>query len=101
MGLFGNSKNKVQPGEIDNIVTLKDERGRDQLFEFLDLIQYDNREFVVLLPRYDESGQVVILEIEGANGDEESYVSVQSADELEILYALFKHKYKNEFDFVG
>lgn len=101
MGLFGNSKNKVQPGELDNIITLKDEQGRDCLFEFLDLIRYSNRKFVVLLPNNNQADQVVILEVEESNGDEDSYVSIDSAEELEILYALFKHKFKDEFNFLG
>ena len=36
--------------ELDNIVTLKDEDGNDVKFEFLDLIDYEGEEYVVLLP---------------------------------------------------
>ena len=39
--------------EIDNIVSLTDEDGNEIEFEFLDLIQYDGEEYVVLLPTED------------------------------------------------
>ena len=50
--------------EIDNIVVLNDEDGNEVEFEFLDLIQYDGEDYVVLLPTEDEgedAGEVVIL----------------------------------------
>ena len=34
----------------DNIVILNDEEGKENKFEFLDLIELDNEEYVVLLP---------------------------------------------------
>ena len=35
--------------EIDNIVILNDEEGNEVQFEFLDLIEYDGEEYVILL----------------------------------------------------
>ena len=59
--------------ELDNIIALKDEDGNDVEFEFLDLIEYDGTEYVVLLPmeESDEAYEVVILKLEeGENEDE-------------------------------
>ena len=54
--------------DMDNILLLSDEDGNDVQFEFLDLIDYDEEEYVVLLPVEDESedeiGEVVILKVE-------------------------------------
>ena len=48
--------------ELDNIVTLSDENGNEHEFEFLDLIEYKGKEYVVLIENDDNSDEVVILE---------------------------------------
>ena len=93
--------------ELDNIVTLKDEDGNDVKFEFLDLIDYEGEEYVVLLPAEEtedsEPDEVVILKLEkdaDENGDEETYVSVDDEDVLNAVFEIFKEKFKDEFNFV-
>ena len=46
---------------MDNIVVLNDERGNEVEFEYLDLIEHNNEEYVVLLPVEDDTDEVVIL----------------------------------------
>ena len=50
--------------ELDNIVILNDENGEEVKFEFLDLVELDEEEYVVLLPVTEEGeedeGEVVI-----------------------------------------
>lgn len=88
---------------MDNIVTLTEESGKEVHFEFLDLIEYENEEYVVLLPTddSDDSGEVVILKMEDLDGDrdEESYVSVESEQTLQAIFEIFREKFKDEFDF--
>ena len=89
--------------EIDSLITLNDENGNEVKFEFLDLIEYNGEEFVVLLPTEEEAAQdeVVILKIESiSDSDEESYVSVESEETLNKVFELFKEKFKDEFNFV-
>lgn len=88
--------------ELDNIVVLNDEYGNEVNFEFLDLIEYEGNEYVVLLPadESDEAGEVVILQVEDLSGEEESYVSVEDENTLMAVFEIFKDKYKDEFDFV-
>ena len=93
--------------EVDNIVTLNDENGNEVKFEFLDLIELDDEQYVVLLPineedNEDEDGEVVILKLEDTdeNTEEESYVSVEDEDTLMRVFEIFKEKFKDEFDFV-
>ena len=69
--------------EVDNnIIVLNDEDGKEVKFEFLDLVELDNEEYVVLLPveaeGEDSDGEVVILKV----------------------FSIFKEKYKDEFNFV-
>ena len=49
--------------EDSNIIYLNDENGNDVKFEFLDLIEYESEQYVVLLPAevgVEDSGEVVI-----------------------------------------
>ena len=92
--------------ELDNILTLNDEDGNEVEFEFLDLIEYDGEEYVILLPVEDEEdaeepGEVVILKLEDTeNEDEESYVSVDDEDILNAVFEKFKEKFTDDFNFV-
>ena len=93
--------------EIDNIVILNDENGNEVRFEFLDLIELDDEEYVVLLPVTEdgdeEEGEVVILKVEDTDdeeSEEESYVSIEDEDTLNKVFEIFKEKFKDDFDFV-
>lgn len=88
--------------ELDNVVILNDENGNEVKFEFLDLVELDNEEYVVLLP-VTEEGEVVILKVEDTddeNSDEESYVSIEDEEVLNKVFEIFKEKFKDDFDFV-
>lgn len=88
---------------MDNIITLNSESGEVR-FEFLDLVEYNGDEFVVLLPADDpdESGEVVILKLDTIveDAEEESYIGVEDEDTLQAVFNIFKDKFKDEFDFV-
>ena len=90
----------------DNIVVLNDEEGNEVQFEFLDLVELDDEEYVVLLPVTEEGeedeGEVVILKLEDTDVDseEESYVGVEDEEILNKVFEIFKEKYKDEFNFV-
>lgn len=93
--------------ELDNIVILNDEDGNEVKFEFLDLVELDDEEYVVLLPVTDEGqedeGEVVILKVEDSDDDEseeESYVGIDDEETLNRVFEIFKEKFKDDFDFV-
>ncbi len=96
---------KTDDEDIDNIIILQDSDGNDIKFEFLDLIEYQNEDYVVLLPVIEgeegDSGEVVILHIveEDSESDEESYCSVDDDETLNTIFEIFKEKFKDEFDF--
>lgn len=89
--------------ELENIIVLNDEQGNEVPFEFLDLIEYEGEEYVVLLPVEeddDTESEVVILKLEDNDSEtEESYVSVDDEDVLNEVFAIFKEKFKEEFNF--
>lgn len=93
--------------ELDNIVILNDEDGNEVKFEFLDLVELDEEEYVVLLPvseeGEEEEGEVVILKVEDnddEDSEEESYVSIEDEETLNKVFEIFKEKFKDDFDFV-
>ena len=92
--------------ELDNIVVLNDENGNEVKFEFLDLVELDDEEYVVLLPIVEEGeeddGEVVILKLEDnddEDSEEESYVSVDDEEVLRgflgrmLLLMIYAHRY--------
>ena len=96
--------NNLDQEEVNNIVSMTDEDGNDVEFEFIDLIELDGEEYVVLLPTEeddsDEDGEVVILKLEKTDSeDEESYVSVEDEAVLNRDFEIFKEKFKDEFTF--
>lgn len=98
--------NNIPEEELDNIIVLNDENGEEVSFEFLDLIELDGEEYVVLLPveedeESEETGEVVILKVEDTESEEEeSYVSVEDEEVLNKVFEMFKEKFKDEFNFV-
>ncbi len=102
--LNNNPQNFGEEEEFDNIIVLNDEDGNEVEFEFLDLIEYEGEEYVVLLPNdeeEDELGEVLILKLEDTESeDEESYVSVDDEEVLNNVFEIFKEKFKDEFNFV-
>jgi uncharacterized protein YrzB (UPF0473 family) len=95
----------MEENEEDNIVTLSDENGEEVKFEFLDLVELDNEEYVVLLPitedGEEDDGEVVILKLEDTDDESEmeSYVGVEDEEILTKVFEIFKEKFKDDFDF--
>ena len=83
------------PEEEVSILTLTDENGQDVNFEYLDCIEYQGVEYLVLMPEGDESDEVVILEIEPVDEETENYLSVDDEETLEAVFAIFKEKFKD------
>ena len=98
-----NDMNKPQENndEFDNIVYLNNQQGQEEKFEFLDLVEYQGEEYVVLLPcdENESAGEVVILMLEETIDDMESYVSVDSEDVLNAVFNIFRQKFEDVFDF--
>ena len=101
-----NENENYEGEDLDNVVILNDEDGNEVRFEFLDLVELEDEEYVVLLPiaeeGEEEEGEVVILKVEDTDeeSDEESYVSVDDEDTLNKVFEIFKEKFKDDFDFV-
>ena len=83
--------------EEESILTLTDENGEDTNFEYLDCIEYEGTEYLVLMP--EDSNEIVILEVEPVDEENENYLAVDSEDILDAVYEIFKARYKDVLQF--
>ena len=90
-----NNETLIPEEEESNLLSLTDENGQETVFEYLDVIEYQGKEYLILLPADDEDGQVVILEIEPVDEETENYLSVSDENLLNAVYDIFKEKYKD------
>jgi len=82
-----------------SILTLTDENGEEINFEYLDCIEYQGVEYLILAPEGDEEGETVILEVQPVDEENENYVGVEDEAVLEAVFAVFKEKYKDVLQF--
>ena len=85
--------------EEASFITLTDENGVEAEFEFMECIEYQGKEYIVLLPADENSAEVVILEVVPVDEENEDYVSVEDMDILEAVYAIFKDHFKDILTF--
>lgn len=94
--------NLMEDGEEAEIITLTDEEGNEEDFEYLTIIPYEGKEYIVLLPMANpEDGEVLILQIEPipGNDEEENYVECESDQVLQAVFDRFREWYQDEYDF--
>lgn len=80
-----------------SILTLTDENGQDVGFEYLDCIDYQGKEYLVLMP-VDED-EIVIMEVEPVDEENENYLAVEDEAVLDAVYDIFKEKFKDILTF--
>ena len=85
--------------EESGILTLTDEDGQEVDFEYLDSVDYDGKEYLVLMPAYQAETQIVILEVEPVDEENENYLSVSDEAILDAVYGIFKERYKDILTF--
>ena len=90
--------NEMLPEE-ENIITLTDENGNETEFEYLDVIEYQGKEYLILMPAEDDNGEIIILEIEPVDEENENYLAVEDEAVLVAVYEIFKERYKDVLTF--
>ena len=83
--------------EEESILTLTDENGEDTNFEYLDCIELEGIEYLVLMP--DGTNEIVILEVQPVDEENENYLAVESQEILDTVYGIFKERYKDVLQF--
>ena len=85
--------------EETSILSLTDENGAEVEFEYLDCIEFQGKEYLVLIPCESEEAEIVILEVQPVDEETENYLSVQDEDILNAVYEIFKDKYGDTIEF--
>ena len=93
------NENLLPEEEEVSILTLTDENGEEVNFEYLDSIEYEGVEYLILAPEGDESGETVILEVQPVDEENENYIGVEDEAVLNAVFAIFKEKYKDILQF--
>ena len=93
------NENLIPEEEEVNILTLTDENGQDVDFEYLDCIEYQDKEYLVLMPVEEDAEEIFILEVEPVDEENENYLSVSDEEVLNAVYGIFKEKYKDVLPF--
>ena len=83
----------------DSYVTLVDDEGNEVEFEFLDVIEYDGDEYIVLIENDEDADEVVILKINALDEETEEYVSIDDEEILQTVFDMFKKKYEGDINF--
>ena len=90
---------EVLQEEESNILMLTDENGEDVEFEYLDCIEYNGTEYLILMPADENSSEIVILQVEPVDEGNENYLSVSDENVLNAVYDIFKERYKDVLTF--
>ena len=93
------NENLIPEEEESSILTLTDEKGVDTDFEYLDCIEYNGKEYLVLMPVDTVETEIVILEVEPVDEENENYLAVEDEKLLNTVYGIFKEKYKDVLTF--
>ena len=89
----------LQEEDQVNILTLTDENGEDVDFEYLDSVEYEGTEYLVLMPAEEAATEIVILAVEPVDDEMENYLSVNDENVLNAVYDIFKERYKDVLTF--
>ena len=87
--------------EGSDLISLKDENGREQQFELLDLIDYSGTQYAVLAPVEGEENddQVLIFEVEDADKETNVLTPVDDQGLADAIFELFRNRNADRFEF--
>ena len=82
------------------LISVPEEDGTESVYELVDLVEYKPRTFGIFLPAGKDEGDVVILQLYGADEEKaESYGPAESEELEQIAFDLFQAKNMDRFDF--
>ena len=85
--------------EESSLITLTDDNGEETTFEYLDCIEYEGKEYLVLIPAEEDASEIVILEVEPVDEENENYLAVEDETTLNAVYEIFKERFKDILNF--
>ena len=91
--------NEIFNENEDILINLTDEEGNEVEFEFLDVVEYDNDEYIVLIENDEAADEVVILRINALDEETEEYISIDDEELLQAVFEKFKRHYTGSINF--
>ena len=91
--------NEIFNENEDILIELTDEEGNEVEFEFLDVVEYDNDEYIVLIENDEAADEVVILRINALDEETEEYLSIDDEELLQAVFEKFKSQYTGSINF--
>ena len=85
--------------EEASLITLTDDNGVETTFEYLDCIEYQGKEYLVMIPAEEDANEIVILEIQPVDEENENYLAVEDEAVLDAVYNIFKDRYQDVLTF--
>ncbi len=85
--------------EESSFITLTDDNGVETTFEYLDCIEYQGKEYLVMIPAEEDANEIVILEIQPVDEENENYLAVEDEAVLDAVYNIFKERYQDVLTF--
>lgn len=84
--------------EMDNTITLVDENGEEIEFEIIDMIEIDEEEYAILLPKTNDGvgEEAIILKVGIDDEGEEMLYEIDSDDEWEMVANVWQENLEDE-----
>ncbi|KUO50611.1 MAG: hypothetical protein APF76_08165 [Desulfitibacter sp. BRH_c19] len=86
--------------EMDNTITLVDENGGEIEFEIIDMIEVDEEEYAILLPKTNDGvgEEAIILKVGIDDEGEEMLYEIESDDEWEMVANIWQENLEEDDD---
>ena len=85
--------------DMERTVVLHDDEGNSMAFNILDIVDYQDKQYAVLAMRDDNfDGGLDIVHVEYTE-EEEIYSPVDDMATMQAVFAVFKEKFKDIFQF--
>lgn len=87
--------------DVNQVITLVDDNGNEIGFFFLDVIEYDGKEYAALIPvdESEDGDEVTILEAKrNADGEFDDMIGISDEAVLNAVFELFIKNYNEDED---
>lgn len=87
--------------DVNQVITLVDDNGNEIDFFFLDVIEYDGKEYAALIPvdESEDGDEVTILETKrNADGEFDDMIGISDEAVLNAVFELFIKNYNEDED---
>ena len=87
--------------DVNHVITLVDDNGNEIDFFFLDVIEYDGKEYAALIPvdESEDGDEVTILEAKrNADGEFDDMIGISDEAVLNAVFELFIKNYNEDED---